>query len=109
MQQEQQGWEVKHFPGHSINIHLGSCLEFISLIVTHVHKGQEQIRHNLAPHTIPWELPDYCPSMQSTYDAADAMNGEDTQYKGCKRGPESNFKSTMLHSELRAKELVNVT
>eukprot|EP00957_Ditylum_brightwellii_P104393 7950775-Ditylum_brightwellii.AAC.1 len=64
MQQEQQGWEVKCFSGHSINIHLGSWLDFISLIVNHTHKGQEWIRLNLDPHTVPWELPDYCPPMQ---------------------------------------------
>eukprot|EP00957_Ditylum_brightwellii_P192721 14674819-Ditylum_brightwellii.AAC.1 len=73
MQQEQQGSEVKHVSGHSINIHLGSWLGFISLIVTHAHKGRDWIRLNLAPHTVPRELPDYRLPVQSTYDAADAM------------------------------------
>eukprot|EP00957_Ditylum_brightwellii_P191694 14593612-Ditylum_brightwellii.AAC.1 len=73
MQREQQGWEVKRFSGHSINIHLGSWLGFISLIVTHAPKGQEWIRLNLDPHIVPWELPDYHPPMKNTYDTADAM------------------------------------
>eukprot|EP00957_Ditylum_brightwellii_P047448 3604051-Ditylum_brightwellii.AAC.1 len=69
----EQGWEVKCFSGHSINIHLGSLLGFISLIVTHAHEGWEWIRLNLAPHNIPRELPDHHSPIQSTYDAADAM------------------------------------
>eukprot|EP00957_Ditylum_brightwellii_P003761 285604-Ditylum_brightwellii.AAC.1 len=73
MQQDQQGWEVKRFSGHIINIHLGSWLGFISLIVTRAHEGREWIRLNLAPHTVPRELPDYHPLMQSKYDAANAM------------------------------------
>jgi len=55
IQQEQQGWEVKRFSGHIININLGSWLEFISLVVSCAHKGREWIRLN----------PDYRPPMQS--------------------------------------------
>eukprot|EP00957_Ditylum_brightwellii_P182857 13928512-Ditylum_brightwellii.AAC.1 len=39
----------------------------------HAHKGWKQNRFNLAPRTVPQELPGYCPPKQSTYDAANAV------------------------------------
>mmetsp|Transcript_12011 Transcript_12011/g.16035 ORF Transcript_12011/g.16035 Transcript_12011/m.16035 type:complete len:989 (+) Transcript_12011:67-3033(+) len=39
----------------------------------HANEGRERIRLNLAPRTVPREMPEYRPPTQSTYDAADAM------------------------------------